>query len=46
MCYRELLNTDMQNPRSDFEQRVQDAGWNDRVLYLERGDAFDFGVRK
>ena len=35
----------IQSPRSDFEKEVESAGWGDRVLYLDRGDAFEFGVR-
>ena len=34
-----------QSPRSDFEKEVQSAGLGEKVLYLDRGDAFEFGVR-
>lgn len=35
-----------QSPRSDFEKEVDAAGYKDKVVYLERGDAFEFRVRK
>ena len=34
-----------QSPRSDFEKEVESAGLGEKVLYLDRGDAFEFGVR-
>ncbi|GHJ88668.1 hypothetical protein NliqN6_5070 [Naganishia liquefaciens] len=34
------------SPRSDFEKEVTDAGLDSEVLYLERGDVFEFGVRR
>lgn len=34
-----------QSPRSDFEKEVESAGLREKVLYLDRGDAFEFGVR-
>ncbi|KAJ9110390.1 hypothetical protein QFC20_002987 [Naganishia adeliensis] len=33
------------SPRSDFEKEVTNAGFDSKVLYLERGDVFEFGVR-
>ncbi|KAH8083637.1 beta-lactamase-like protein [Filobasidium floriforme] len=33
------------SPRSDFEKEVESAGLGEKVLYLDRGDAFEFGVR-
>ncbi|KAJ9097651.1 hypothetical protein QFC21_004687 [Naganishia friedmannii] len=33
------------SPRSDFEKEVTKAGLDSKVLYLERGDVFEFGVR-
>ncbi|KAJ9105161.1 hypothetical protein QFC19_003620 [Naganishia cerealis] len=32
------------SPRSDFEKEVSKAGLDSKVLYLERGDVFEFGV--
>jgi hypothetical protein len=34
-----------QSPRSDFEKEVESAGLGEKVLYLDRGDAFEFGIR-
>jgi hypothetical protein len=34
-----------QSPRSDFEKEVESAGLGQKVLYLDRGDAFEFGIR-
>jgi len=34
------------SPRSDFEMKIKEAGLDDKVLYLDRGDSFEFGVRK
>ena len=30
------------SPLSDFQERVRDAGWEDRVHYLNRGDTYRF----
>lgn len=41
----DVLDTGQQSPRSDFEKEVTNAGFDSKVLYLERGDVFEFGVR-
>lgn len=40
-----LIVLTFQSPRSDFEKEVTNAGFDSKVLYLERGDVFEFGVR-
>ncbi|KAM0339881.1 hypothetical protein ACHAPQ_001439 [Fusarium lateritium] len=34
------------SPRSDFEKAVKEAGMEDRVVILDRGDRYEFAVRK
>ncbi|KAF4949993.1 hypothetical protein FSARC_13327 [Fusarium sarcochroum] len=34
------------SPRSDFEKAVREAGMEDRVVLLDRGDRYQFAVRK
>ncbi|KAJ9123905.1 hypothetical protein QFC22_000695 [Naganishia vaughanmartiniae] len=42
---RKVVVEGFQSPRSDFEKEVSKAGLDSKVLYLERGDVFEFGVR-
>ncbi|RPA75477.1 Metallo-hydrolase/oxidoreductase [Ascobolus immersus RN42] len=32
------------SPLDDFKKEMEKAGWNDKVVYLDRGEAFRFGV--
>jgi L-ascorbate metabolism protein UlaG (beta-lactamase superfamily) len=32
------------SPLSDFKKAISDAGWEDRVVYLDRGDQYRFSV--
>jgi len=32
------------SPLSDFKKAINDAGWQDKVVYLERGDQYRFSV--
>ncbi|KAH7312602.1 hypothetical protein B0I35DRAFT_437389 [Stachybotrys elegans] len=33
------------SPLDDFKKEIDKAGWNDRVVYLDRGDAYIFKVK-
>ncbi|KAH9909206.1 Metallo-hydrolase/oxidoreductase [Xylariomycetidae sp. FL2044] len=33
------------SPRSDFEKKVEEEGWGDKVVYLDRGEQYRFKVR-
>ena len=33
------------SPLDDFKKAVRSAGWDDKVVYLDRGDQYKFGVR-
>jgi L-ascorbate metabolism protein UlaG (beta-lactamase superfamily) len=34
------------SPLSDFKKAINDAGWQDKVVYLDRGDQYRFSVGK
>lgn len=34
------------SPRSDFEKAVEEAGLSSKVVYLDRGEQYDFEVRQ
>ncbi|KAI0018350.1 Metallo-hydrolase/oxidoreductase [Xylariomycetidae sp. FL0641] len=34
------------SPLSDFQEKVDGAGWKDRVVYLDRGEQYRFKVRE
>lgn len=34
------------SPLSDFKKEMSAAGFDDKVVYLDRGDEFKFTVRK
>jgi len=33
------------SPLSDFKKAVSEAGLDDKVVYLDRGDKYEFAVR-
>lgn len=43
MCYSDY--DVFLSPLSDFKKAVEEAGLSDKVVYLDRGDRFDFRVR-